>query len=358
MAAAQHLSPHGWVKAWLRVNSEELTTHEANVQVFGSVGWIDRRLLWIFEMVSSLAVILLAFGLVTSQTNVQTHGAILANNPMLQDIWAWTQNIAIDMSLLGAIIRCAVYGCERELGKAILYGLLALLLLFTAFIVSDVEAIYQSVQGLTLDTAWSHLPLVNVELLTSVRSFAIVLLLVAHAVQYIHWYRATYQAKKAGGKQAVDQVNTPIDVVNTPVHLVNSSVDSDRLDKLTEMVMKLATSVSEINQTVLTITQNNNYLVSGERLQLPLQGVCSPGTQECLPPVHSDTLTLPDVPGISSQVVDRVIRAHLEGTSWRDIPGNYTRTIRPIKEAWEAWVNAGEQGEQEPFTCVDRKEDE
>jgi hypothetical protein len=113
------------------------------------------------------------------------------------------------MSLLGVIIRCAVYGLEKERGKALLYGLLALLLLFTAFIVSDVEAIYQSLHGLTLDTAWSHLPLVNVELLTSIRSFAIVLLLVAHAVQYINWYRAKYRAKKQVSLNATSAPATP-----------------------------------------------------------------------------------------------------------------------------------------------------
>jgi len=183
---------------------------DVSIQVFDSVGRIDRGLLWIFEIVSSLAVVLLAAGLVTSQTNVQTHGAILTDNQWMQDAWAWTQNVAIDMSLLGAIIRAAVYWLEKEYRKAVLYGLLAILLLFTAFIVSDVEAMYQSLQGVTIDAAWSKLPLVSIEMLKSIRSLAIVLLLVAHATQYINWYQVRYRERRqaATPKQPTQAVAT------------------------------------------------------------------------------------------------------------------------------------------------------
>ncbi len=230
---------------------------EANVQVFASVGWIDRRQLWIFEMVSSLAVILLAFGLVTSQTNVQTHGAILSNHPWMQEVWAWTQNIAIDMSLLGAIIRCTVYGLEREHVKAVLYGLLALLLLFTAFIVSDVEAIYQSLHGVTLETAWSHLPLVNVELLTSIRSFAIVLLLVAHAVQYINWYRAAYRAKRPSSITTSAQTATaqPGAASTGPMHHQREGSDLEKLlQAIQTMNQQNLAAMQAMNQQAMQVT--------------------------------------------------------------------------------------------------------
>lgn len=183
---------------------------EVSIQVFDSVGWVDRRLLWVFEIVSSLAVVLLAAGLVTSQTNVQTHGAILTDNQWMQVAWAWTQNIAIDMSLLGAIIRACVYALEKEWKKAVLYALLAGLLLFTAFIVSDVEAMYQSVQNISIDAAWGKIPFVSIELLTSIRSFAVVLLLVAHATQYVGWYHAKYQQRKNGTTTLTKQSEPPL----------------------------------------------------------------------------------------------------------------------------------------------------
>jgi hypothetical protein len=173
----------------------------ASVQVFGVVGQIDKGLLFIFETISSLSVLLLAFGLITSQTNVQTHGLVLTANPGLQEIWAWSQNIAIDMSLLGAIIRACVYWLENEKLKALLYSLLSAMLLFTAAIVSNIEAITQSISGLSLQDAYGQVMFpVTVQQLTAIRSLAIVLILVAHAVQYVSWYHARYRAKKNVGQ--------------------------------------------------------------------------------------------------------------------------------------------------------------
>lgn len=216
-----------WPKSKQSQSVTPAQPNDVSIQVFDSVGWVDRRLLWIFEIVSSLAVVLLAAGLVTSQTNVQTHGAILTDNQWMQDAWAWTQNVAIDMSLLGAIIRAAVYWLEKEYKKAVLYGLLALLLLFTAFIVSDVEAMYQSLQGVTIDAAWSKLPLVSIEMLTSIRSFAIVLLLVAHATQYINWYQVRYRERRQAKTSA-----QPAQTTTIAAQLAQTTIDYEHLAKI------------------------------------------------------------------------------------------------------------------------------
>lgn len=208
-----------WITRW--ITSEATPPTSETIQVFTSVGIVDKKLLWIFEMVSSLSVILLAAGLIVSQTNVQTHGEILSNNQWAQDSWAWTQNIAIDTSLLGSIIRAGVYWMEREWRKAILYSALSLVLLFTAYVVSDVEALYQSVQNLSLEMAWTHIPFINVETLTSVRSFAIVLLLIAHAVQYVGWYAARYRVQKAAA-QPLAQAAQP----------ANVQPEEDKFDKM------------------------------------------------------------------------------------------------------------------------------
>src|ERR1022692_3616465 len=158
-------------------HQEPISGEGASIQIFDSVGSIDKKILWVFEVVSSLAVILLAAGLITSQTNVQTHGQILTDNPGLQIAWAWTQNIAIDMSLLGAIIRACVYWLEKEHGKAVLYTLLSGMLLFTAAIVSNIEAVMQSMDKLSLQDAYGQVIFpVTVQQLTAIRSLAIVLI--------------------------------------------------------------------------------------------------------------------------------------------------------------------------------------
>src|SRR6202030_1331169 len=102
---------------------------------------------------------------------------------IMQRIWAWTQCIAIDASVAGTIIRTFRYHAEGEKVKTWLYGSLSLLLLFTAAIVLNIESVQQTL-NLTLDAAYIHV-FVPVEALIWIRSVAIVLLIVAHAMRHV-----------------------------------------------------------------------------------------------------------------------------------------------------------------------------
>src|SRR5437588_11863647 len=122
---------------------------------FASIEKIDTAILYAFELASSLSVLLLAFGLIASMANVLTKGSVLTDNLIMQRIWAWTQCIAIDASVAGTIIRTFRFYNEREKVKTWLYGLLSALLLFTAAIVSNIEAVQQTL-NITLDAAYLH----------------------------------------------------------------------------------------------------------------------------------------------------------------------------------------------------------
>src|SRR5258706_14766780 len=150
---------------------------------FSSIEKLDTGILYILELASSLSVLLLAFGLIASMANVLTKGSVLTDNLVMQRIWAWTQCIAIDASVAGTIIRTFRYHAEGEKVKTWLYGLLSVLLLFTAAIVSNIEAVQQTL-SVTLDTAYVHV-FVPVEALIWIRSLAIVLLIVAHAMRHV-----------------------------------------------------------------------------------------------------------------------------------------------------------------------------
>jgi hypothetical protein len=76
--------------------------------------------------------------------NVLTKGQVLTDHLWMQQIWAWTQCIAIDGSVAGTIIRTFRFYHEGEKVKTWLYGLLSVLLLFTAAIVSNIEAVQQT----------------------------------------------------------------------------------------------------------------------------------------------------------------------------------------------------------------------
>src|SRR6516162_6187808 len=101
---------------------------------FPSIRKLDQAILYSLELASSLSVLLLAFGLIASMANVLTKGSVLSDNLLMQRIWAWTQCIAIDASVAGAIIRSFEYYVQRERLKFGVYALLSALLLFTAAI--------------------------------------------------------------------------------------------------------------------------------------------------------------------------------------------------------------------------------
>src|SRR6266478_7551293 len=150
---------------------------------FSSIEKLDTGILYALELASSVSVLLLAFGLIASMANVLTKGSVLTDHQWMQQVWAWTQCIAIDASVAGTIIRTFRYRAEGEKIKTILYALLSVLLLFTAAIVSNIEAIQQTL-NITLDSAYIHV-FVPVEVLIWVRSIAIVLLIVAHAMRHV-----------------------------------------------------------------------------------------------------------------------------------------------------------------------------
>src|ERR1700730_7856520 len=170
------------------------------MQQFPSIQKIDTAILYALELLSSLSVLLLAFGLIASMANVLTKGSILSHSDIMQEVYAWTQCIGIDASIPGAIMRTLHFYRQREWGKAGLYTLLSILLLFTAAIVSNIEAIQQTLQ-LTLDHAYTHV-FVSIEALIWVRSIAVVLLIVAHAVKQ-------GQAERTQGA-VIEQETTPV----------------------------------------------------------------------------------------------------------------------------------------------------
>ncbi len=167
---------------------------------FPSIRKLDQAILYTLELASSLSVLLLAFGLIASMANVLTKGAVLSDNITMQRVWAWTQCIAIDASVAGTVIRTALFLMERSWAKFALFALLSCLLLFTAAIVSNIESVQQTL-NITLDSAYTHV-FVPVEALIWVRSFVIVLLIVAHALRHVQ-PEQSQQQQQAGSPRLV-----------------------------------------------------------------------------------------------------------------------------------------------------------
>lgn len=150
---------------------------------FPSIQKLDSAILYTLELASSLSIILLVFGLIASMANVLNKGSVLSASLIMQRIWAWTQCVAIDASMVGTIIRTYCYFSEKSWAKFALYAFLSCLLLFTVAIVSNIESVQQTL-SITLDSAYTHV-FVPVEALIWMRSFVIVLLIVAHALRHV-----------------------------------------------------------------------------------------------------------------------------------------------------------------------------
>src|SRR6266852_2783474 len=161
---------------------------------FTSIEKLDTGILYALELASSVSVLLLAFGLIASMANVLTKGSILTNSVIMRQICAWTQCIAIDASVAGTIIRTFHYHQEGERVKTWLYGFLSVLLLFTAAIVSNIEAVQQTL-NVTLEVAYTHV-FVSIEALTWVRSISVVLIIVAHSMRHVQIAGAHQDEKK------------------------------------------------------------------------------------------------------------------------------------------------------------------
>jgi len=270
---------------------------------FTTIEKLDTGILYLLELASSLSVLLLAFGLIASMANVLTKGSVLTDNLFMQRIWAWTQCIAIDASVAGTIIRTFRYHVEGEKVKTWLYGLLSALLLFTAAIVLNIESVQQTL-NLTLDNAYVHV-FVPVEVLIWIRSVAIVLLIVAHALRHVSSQKAT-ESLQAPAQQPTPIVITPELVETLRMLLAQRTVSEEHQE--TPQITETATATEPIE----------------------------PITEETTTPTESVLLS------VSEEERSKVIAAYTQGIPRREIcsylrwgSAKYSAIVKPVLDSYE-----------------------
>lgn len=137
-----------------------------------------------------------------------------------------------------------------------------------------------------------------------------------------------------------DHVHKNVDMA---VDTLKNRVDREEFEQLARTVNIMSGSVNQTNQSVLQITQNLYNVSPSQPLARVVEEVHStlPETAESRRSDSRNTLPVPvlEVPGVSSEKVQSVINAFLSGTGWRQMPGNYSRTIKPIRDAFEASQN-------------------
>ena len=268
---------------------------------FQSIEKLDTGILYLLELASSLSVLLLAFGLIASMANVLTKGSVLTDNLFMQRVWAWTQCIAIDASVAGTIIRTFRYHTEGEKVKTWLYGLLSALLLFTAAIVLNIESVQQTL-NLTLDASYIHV-FVPVEVLIWIRSVAIVLLIVAHALRHVSSQK-TIENVQAPAPQPAAIVLTPELIETLRVLLAQTTVTEEQPE--TPQIAETATATE------------------------------TPEPEEAITPAESVFLN------VSEEERNKVIEAYKQGIPRREIcsslrwgSAKYSTIVKPVLDAYE-----------------------
>ena len=267
---------------------------------FHTIEKLDTAILYALELASSISVLLLAFSLIASMANVLTKGSVLTDNLLMQRIWAWTQCIAIYASVAGTIIRTFRYHAEGEKVKTWLYGLLSLLLLFTAAIVLNIESVQQTL-NLTLDSAYIHV-FVPVEALIWIRSFAIVLLIVAHAMRHVE----VKKLPAANPQQSAPLIITPDLVETLRVLLSQTTVSEEQTE--TPQITAIASGLDRDHH-------------ADEAQELPPDSA---------------------FPSVSEDERNKVIAAYQQGIPRREIcshlrwgAAKYSTIVKPVLDAYE-----------------------
>jgi hypothetical protein len=195
---------------------------------FASIEWLDNAILYALELIASVSVLFLAGGLIASVANVLTSGEIISSSEFGKQFYAWSQAIGIDASIPGVILRLVVYGKQKEWFRCGVYTVLSLLVLFTAFNISNVESMTQTL-NIPLADGYSH-SLVSVDVLVTIRSLTVILLIVSHALKHLHTQEpSTVKAVKTKSVQPTPQPQTqPVQSVQqlvqhphkepTPIH--------------------------------------------------------------------------------------------------------------------------------------------
>ena len=151
---------------------------------FATIEWLDNAILYTLELIASVSVLFLAAGLIASVANVLTSGEIISSSEFGKQFYAWSQAIGIDASIPGVILRLVVYAKQKEWFRCSVYTVLSLLVLFTAFNISNVESMTQTLNT-PLTDGYSH-SLVSVDVLVTIRSLTVILLIVSHALKHLH----------------------------------------------------------------------------------------------------------------------------------------------------------------------------
>jgi hypothetical protein len=148
-----------------------------------------------------------------------------------------------------------------------------------------------------------------------------------------------------------------------PTHVPTQPVEAEQISKLTTMVETLNSGLVDMRATLSSIQQpthisevveapTHDLHTTVKPLQMRIVGASTGLHLLTMAATATDTsedeqeqepareaaqeVSYPDVPGVSAEKVRSIISAFESGTKWRSIPGNYSQTVKPVRDAYES----------------------
>jgi hypothetical protein len=153
---------------------------------------------------------------------------------------------------------------------------------------------------------------------------ALILVRVGCVVKYIHVIHSL-------------RSSTTLDI--QPTSAPTSLVQNERIDQLEDTIKKLnerltsimqhRQNVESVDQPTLLPTFSTSISEASEQIDIPM----IEGKSEAA--IEAVVVQYPVVFGVSDRKVKELIDAFLNGTRWVDMKGNYSQTVKPVREAYE-----------------------
>jgi hypothetical protein len=307
---------------------------------FTDLEWLDNGIEFALKFFTKIAEVILLIGVGYAGYKLAHRGP---SNETLDQIWIVSQILALDLSAPGLFAMAKQARDSGQVERAGWARRIAIILI--------VMSILSMVEG----AAEYFLPGISKDFITWA-SFLMMIARCGAAVGYSVFCRL--QKAERSTQLAIQPTSPP----TSPLH-------DEQVARLTETVNTLAATVAQvieqvqsipqptpstsvvevptsdlhatIKPAVLKIGQGQTGLhlltmaaTATDTSEDVIEGVaaCEANTQV----VQESAVTeYPVVPGVSDRKVRELINAFLTGTKWTEMKGNYSQTVKPVREMWE-----------------------
>jgi hypothetical protein len=276
--------------------------NKQSLHAFATLHWYEECIKFLFTFTAKTSELLLAAGLVMSTANFLTDGNVMGKNTSLAYAWAWAQALAIDSSL--GITFYAIFHCikQRDWLKAILYGLLTLLLAIVAGTITNVDTFSHALH-ISISGAMNQVGL-DVKILTTLRAVAVVGFVMMSRLKDVS-FKELYQQTAQPCSSSSTLASTP-DNAAVPGQEEPQDASANEVAK----ILSLHLSPEALAQLAQTLAQRGTMTVTEEAgsQELPL---LAPGTAASAAGSAPETKQETGDPDEESQEA-RLVRAYHE----------------------------------------------